>query len=85
MESSIDTLKAGQSKDPAEQVQAADRWEILLKNLSDKEKLILKGYYQDGLTLREIGEKLGITESRVCQIHANTIKRLRDRLAPPTN
>ncbi|MDP6849785.1 MAG: FliA/WhiG family RNA polymerase sigma factor [Planctomycetota bacterium] len=85
VESSIDTLKPGHSQDPAQQVQAADRWEDLLKNLSDKEKLILQGYYQDGLTLREIGEKLGITESRVCQIHANTIKRLRDRLEPPTS
>ena len=47
---------------------------------SRKERHILQMYYLEGLTLREIGAMLSITESRVCQIHSNVIKRLRQRL-----
>ena len=79
----IDTIGEATSSDPAVKVQADDRWRAMVKNLGDKEKSILQGYYQDGLTLREIGERLGITESRVCQIHSNVLKRLRERLEPP--
>ena len=79
----IDSIGESGTLNPAEKVQADDRWSSMVKNLGDKEKLILHGYYQDGLTLREIGERLGITESRVCQIHSNVLKRLRERLEPP--
>jgi RNA polymerase sigma factor for flagellar operon FliA len=55
--------------------------EVLTRSLSEKERRILYMYYIDNLNLREIGEQLSLTESRVCQIHGNVIKRLRDRLA----
>ncbi len=48
-----------------------------VEELSEREKLVLSLYYQDELTLREIGMVLDVTESRVCQIHTQTIARLR--------
>ncbi|MFO1406068.1 MAG: RNA polymerase sigma factor FliA [Steroidobacteraceae bacterium] len=49
--------------------------------LPEREKLVLSLYYERELNLREIGEVLGVTESRVCQIHAQALVRLRARLA----
>ncbi len=40
-------------------------------------------YYYEGLTLSEIGNVLGVTESRVCQIHTKSVMSLRNRLAEP--
>jgi len=48
-----------------------------VNELPDREKLVVSLYYQDGLSLREIGEVLGVTESRICQIHTQAITRLR--------
>ena len=52
-----------------------------LDRLDERELLVLACYYQEGLTLREIGEILGVTESRVCQIHTQTLRTLRSELA----
>ena len=52
-----------------------------LETLEEREVLILTLYYQEGLTLREIGDWLGVTESRVCQLHAQTLRTLREQLA----
>ncbi len=52
----------------------------VVEELPPREKHILALYYQEDLTLREIGDILGVTESRVCQIHSQTITRLRGRL-----
>lgn len=51
--------------------------------LAEREKLVLTLYYYEGLTLAEIGEVLGVTESRVCQIHTRAVTRLRTKLAEP--
>ncbi len=51
--------------------------------LGERQKMILALYYQDELTFREIGQVLGVTESRVCQIHTETILTLRGRLVDP--
>ena len=48
--------------------------------LPDKEKLIVSLYYYEELTLKEIGKVLEITESRVCQLHSQTMHRLKSRL-----
>jgi RNA polymerase sigma factor for flagellar operon FliA len=48
-----------------------------IQNLSEREKLILSLYYNDGLTFKEIGKVLDITESRVCQLHARAILNLK--------
>lgn len=77
----MDTLSESREHDPLDFVTRSDLLQELTRPLSEKEKLILTHYYVDGLNLREIGERLSLTESRVCQIHGNVIKRLRERLA----
>lgn len=49
-------------------------------DLPEKEKLVVVLYYYENLTLREIGEILDVSESRVCQIHTKVITRLRSHL-----
>jgi RNA polymerase sigma factor for flagellar operon FliA len=51
-----------------------------INQLSDREKLVVVLYYFEGLTLAEIGEVLGVTESRVCQIHTKAVGQLRVKL-----
>ena len=51
--------------------------------MPDRERLVLTLYYYEGLTLSEIGDVLGVTESRVCQIHTKAILQLRGRLGEP--
>jgi RNA polymerase sigma factor for flagellar operon FliA len=51
-----------------------------ITGLPDKEKLVVSLYYYDELTMREIGEVLGYTESRISQMHTKAILRLRARL-----
>lgn len=51
-----------------------------INTMTEREKIVLTLYYYEGLTLAEIGEVLGVTESRVCQIHTKSVLRLRSRL-----
>lgn len=51
-----------------------------IEGLPEKEKLVVSLYYYDELTMREIGEVLGYTESRISQMHTKAILRLRARL-----
>jgi RNA polymerase sigma factor for flagellar operon FliA len=48
-----------------------------IETLPDREKLMMALYYEQDLNLREIGEVLGVTESRVCQLHTQAVARLR--------
>ena len=54
-----------------------------INRMPDRERLVLTLYYYEGLTLSEIGEVLGVTESRICQIHTKAILQLRARLGEP--
>lgn len=54
-----------------------------INRLQDREKMVLTLYYYEGLTLAEIGEILGVTESRVCQIHTKAVLQLRGRMQEP--
>lgn len=49
--------------------------------LPEREKMVMAMYYQDDLNLKEIGAVLGVSESRVCQLHSQAIMRLRGKLS----
>ena len=51
-----------------------------IEDLPEREKLVMSFYYDEELNLREIGEVLGVTESRVCQLHSQAVARLRSRM-----
>ncbi len=51
-----------------------------INRMGEREKIVLTLYYYESLTLAEIGEVLGVTESRVCQIHTKAVLHLRSRL-----
>ena len=71
---------SGHSVDPAESLSQKDILQAITRTLSRKEKLIVIMYYYEGLTMREIGDILSLTESRVCQIHSNVMGRLKGLL-----
>lgn len=52
-----------------------------IKSLPEREALVMSLYYEEELNLREIGEVIGVSESRVCQIHGETLIRLRARMS----
>ncbi len=54
-----------------------------INRLGDREKIVLTLYYYESLTLAQIGDVLGVTESRVCQIHTKAVLQLRSRLSSP--
>ena len=69
---------------PLEVFEAKESKEALLvavDRMPERERAVLKMYYYDGLTLTEIGGVLGVTESRVCQIHTKALRQLRSKLA----
>ena len=51
-----------------------------IERLPEREKLMMALYYEKELNLREIGEVMGVTESRVCQLHSQAVARLRSQL-----
>jgi len=69
---------------PVDRFEDKESKEILaraISQLGDRERTVLSLYYYEGLTLAEIGEILGVTESRVCQIHTKAVLQLRSRLS----
>ena len=70
--------------EPAEQVAEETRRTALanaITTLPEKEGLMLSLYYSDGLNLKEIGLVLGVSESRVSQIHGQAVARLKSKLS----
>jgi len=79
----VDTLEDSRVKDPSKTYEIEEMRRILaeaINRLPEREKIVISLYYYEGLTLREIGEVLGVTESRVCQMHTKAILRLKGRL-----
>ena len=74
----------GKSPCPLESTERNDFKEALataIAGLPERERLVLSLYYDEELNLREIGQILGVSESRVCQIHVQAVVRLRARLS----
>lgn len=79
----LDTLQDPRAPDPAavmDQTELKDRVADAIARLPEREKLVVALYYYENLTLREIGEVLGVTESRISQLHTKAVLRLRSRL-----
>ena len=70
------------SIDPIGELNRRDLMIYITRSLTHKERFIIEQYYQVGHTMREIGEMLALTESRVCQIHSNVMSRLKGLLGP---
>jgi RNA polymerase sigma factor for flagellar operon FliA len=76
----VEILADRKSTNPFDTIQQSDALEMITSSLTKKERLIVIMYYYEGLTMREIGEIMELTESRVCQIHSNVMMRLKAQL-----
>jgi len=76
----VEILADKKGQDPVQSIHQRDMLEVITRNLTKKERLIVIMYYYEGLTMREIGEIMQLTESRVCQIHSNVMGRLKSQL-----
>jgi RNA polymerase sigma factor for flagellar operon FliA len=80
----IDTIEDADAPDPQSTLSQTEMKEAIadaIARLPEREKLVVTLYYYEELTLREIGEVLGVTESRVSQLHTKAILRLKARLS----
>lgn len=79
----IDTIEDSNSVNPLEKLEEKDAKKELqqaLKSLPERERMIMVLYYHENMTLKEIGEAIEVSESRVCQLHAQAIMKLRNIL-----
>jgi RNA polymerase sigma factor for flagellar operon FliA len=80
----LDTIHDPNAVDPESEAAASelkDRLADAIESLPERERLVVALYYYENLTLREIGEVLGVTESRVSQLHTKAVLALRSRFA----
>ena len=81
----LDTISDPRADDPQESLASTeikDRLTEAIASLPEREQLVVALYYYENLTLREIGEVLGVTESRVSQLHTKAVMRLKSALQP---
>lgn len=76
----IDVLEDRRAKSPDQAVMRSDLKELITRGLSRAERLIIALYYFEEMTMREIGETLDLSESRVSQMHSNIMIRLKASL-----
>lgn len=80
----IDTIEDTRSLTPQEQMEEKDvkkELEAALRRLPERERMIMVLYYHENMTLKEIGETIEVSESRVCQLHAQAIMKLKNILS----
>jgi RNA polymerase sigma factor for flagellar operon FliA len=78
----LDTIRDPAAADPEAEAQTGELKDQLadaIESLPERERLVIALYYYENLTLREIGEVLGVTESRVSQLHTKAVLALRSR------
>ena len=81
--STVGDMVVDPANDPVAAFEVDEMKQLLAEAINrapERERLVLNLYYYDGLTLSEIGDVLGVTESRVCQIHTKAILQLRARI-----
>lgn len=81
----LDRHVADESVNPLAQLNDRRMREALveaIKNLPEREQFVMSMYYEEDMNLKEIAAVLGVTESRVCQLHSQSIARLRTKLRP---
>ena len=79
----VDTLEDTRAEDPVLAFESEETKFLLAKAINmlpEREKIVVTLYYYEGLTLAEIGQVLGVTESRVCQMHTKAVLQLRSKL-----
>ncbi|MED6334781.1 MAG: FliA/WhiG family RNA polymerase sigma factor [Planctomycetota bacterium] len=76
----VEVIEDRTAIDPVGELNRQDLMAFITRSLTHKERFIIEQYYQYGHTMREIGEMLSLTESRVCQIHSNVMGRLKGLL-----
>jgi RNA polymerase sigma factor for flagellar operon FliA len=80
----VDTLEDTKAEDPVLAFESEETKFLLAKAINmlpEREKIVVTLYYYEGLTLAEIGQVLGVTESRICQMHTKAVLQLRGKLA----
>ena len=83
----VDTLEDTKAEDPVTAFEAEETKFLLaraINQLPEREKIVVTLYYYEGLTLAEIGRVLGVTESRICQMHTKAVLQLRAKLVEAT-
>jgi RNA polymerase sigma factor for flagellar operon FliA len=79
----VDTLEDTKAEDPVAAFESEETKYLLaqaINALPEREKIVVTLYYYEGLTLAEIGQVLGVTESRICQMHTKAVMQMRVRL-----
>lgn len=76
----VDIVEDHKGEDPTGGIQKRDIMRLVTKGLNRNERLIMILYYYEELTMKEIGSTLGLSESRVSQMHSSIVARLKDQL-----
>ncbi len=77
----VDVLEDLKGEDPTNGIQKLDVMKLVTRGLNRSERLIIILYYYEELTMKEIGTTLGLSESRVSQMHSSIVARLKEQLS----